>query len=76
MSKFPLLVLAALTGIGTVVQAAPSFTSSVFAAAPAGSSGPDSVAIGAGSVWISYDGGSLSSDGSRPRDSAPWPDTA
>ena len=66
MSKLPLLAFAALTGIGTVAQAAPSFTSSVFALAPAGTSGPDSVAMGAGSVWISYDGGSLSSDGSQP----------
>ncbi len=47
-------------------QAAPVYTSQVFATAPVGASGPDSVTVGAGSVWVSYDGSSLSSDGSLP----------
>lgn len=52
-------------GTGTA-NAAPSYTASVFASAPTGSSGPDSVTVAAGSVWISYDGTALSSDGSQP----------
>ena len=55
-----------MMGFVSSVQAAPVYTSQVFATAPAGSSGPDSVTVGAGSVWIGYDGGSLSSDGSQP----------
>lgn len=56
-----------LASIGTVAaNAAPSYTTSIFATAPTGSSGPDSVTVAAGSVWVSYDGNALSSDGSQP----------
>ena len=47
-------------------HAEPSYTASVFATAPTGSSGPDSVTVAAGSVWVAYDGTALSSDGSQP----------
>lgn len=61
-----ILLGATLASVGAAAHAAPTYTSTLFATAPAGSSGPDSVAVGAGSIWISYDGGSLSSDGSQP----------
>lgn len=60
-------VAGVLTGtLAVSAHAAPLYTSQVFATAPAGASGPDSVTVGAGSVWVSYDGSSLSSDGSQP----------
>lgn len=60
----PVTTLAILAASSAI--AAPTFTQSVFATAPAGSSGPDSVTVAAGSVWVAYDGGALSSDGSQP----------
>jgi len=65
--SFRFLLLSGLcVGAGSAAIAAPSATTSIFATAPAGSSGPDSVTVGGGSVWVAYDGGSLSSDGSQP----------
>ena len=65
-----MLLASALCAISALpARSAPLYTSTVFAtasAAAAGASGPDSVSVGAGSVWVSYDGGSLSSDGSQP----------
>jgi hypothetical protein len=59
------LLAIALSGAFSA-HALPSFTTSVFATPPTGASGPDSVTVAAGSVWVGYDGGSLSSDGSLP----------
>lgn len=62
------LLASALSALAAAsVSAAPSFTQSVFATAPAGASGPDSVTVAAGSVWVAYDGNALSSDGSLPQ---------
>ncbi len=67
-NSFKLSVLSGLlAGLGPVAaNAAPSYTASIFATAPAGSSGPNSVTVAAGSVWVSCDGSALSSDGSQP----------
>ncbi len=61
----PVLVALAAAA-ASAASAAPSFTTSTFALPPVGASGPDSVTVAAGSVWVSYDGASLSSDGSQP----------
>lgn len=61
------LIGAAIAALsGGAANAAPTYTSSIFATAPSGSSGPDSVTVAAGSVWVAYDGTALSSDGSQP----------
>ncbi len=61
------LIGAAIAALsGGAAHAAPAYTSPVFAIAPSGASGPDSVTIAAGSVWVAYDGAALSSDGSQP----------
>lgn len=65
-NKFALLA-GFIACFGTVAaDAAPSYSASVFATAPTGSSGPDSVTVAANSVWVGYDGTALSSDGSQP----------
>lgn len=68
MTSFTLkaTLLAVALGAAFSAQALPTYTTSVFATAPTGAKGPDSVTVAAGSVWVSYDGGSLSSDGSQP----------
>jgi hypothetical protein len=56
-----LILAGVLVGAVTVAaQADPSFTSTVF-----GPNSPDSITTGAGSVWVSYDGGT-NSDGTVP----------
>lgn len=61
-----LLLTGALVAIGAAAaHAAPTYTSSLFAAPPAGASAPDSITTGAGSVWVSYAGGTTA-DGSEP----------
>lgn len=64
--RYVLLISAIASCSGFAAHAAPTYTSSVFATAPAGTSGPDSVTVAAGSVWVAYDGNALSSDGSQP----------
>jgi len=53
----------ALTLLSTAANATP--TATLFAAAPTGASGPDSITTGAGSIWVSYAGGTTA-DGSQP----------
>ncbi len=60
------LALGVLSAIGpTPAGAAPKAKTTVFATAPKGTSGPDSITIGAGSVWVSYAGGTTA-DGAEP----------
>ena len=65
-STHALIVIALASSLPLAARAEPSYTASVFATAPTGSSGPDSVTVAAGSVWVAYDGTALSSDGSQP----------
>ena len=62
-----LVVAGVLAGFEmTAAHAVPTYTSTVFAAPPAGgASAPDSITVGAGSVWVSYAGGTTA-DGSEP----------
>lgn len=59
------LTLAATSLVMATAQAAPKLKAKVFATAPSGAKGPDSITIGAGSVWVSYAGGTTA-DGSEP----------
>lgn len=52
----------------TAASAAPVITQAVFATPPAGASAPDSITLGAGSVWVSYAGGT-DSTGVKPGNS-------
>lgn len=57
------LLVATCAVAATAANATP--TSTLFAAPPAGASGPDSITTGAGSIWVSYAGGTTA-DGSQP----------
>ncbi len=69
MPRIPLttlLLAGAIAGFGPVAaQADPTFPATVFATPPPGASGPDSITTGAGSVWVSYAGGTTA-DGTEP----------
>ncbi len=59
-----LATAAFIASVGTA-NAGPTLTSIVFATPPAGASAPDSITVGAGSVWVAYPGGTTS-DGTEP----------
>lgn len=60
------LAVGVLSASGPVpAGAAPKAKATVFATAPKGASGPDSITTGAGSVWVSYAGGTTA-DGAEP----------
>ncbi len=65
--RIDLQLLAATAVLASVsaANAAPVITSAVFATPPAGASSPDSITLGAGSIWVAYPGGTTA-DGTEP----------